>query len=148
MDNEVYGFGRETANRILREIAPELADVGPSLSVFKRGGSSLYVGKTSGTITARSGATLGSGNVVYQTINTSTGALTDSSTTGVLYNLFPESVANGRYVLMAQEKDSKLLMLVIDPGMFLTNLRLNGNDLQYYKNGAWVTWHTGESCTV
>lgn len=146
MDEEVYGFGRETANRILREIAPEINDVAPGLAVFKRGGSSLYIGKTSGTITARSGATLGSGTVVYQSI--SSGALADTSRSETIYNLFPESVGNGRYVFMAQEKDSKLLMLVIDPGMFLTSLRINGNDLQYYKNGAWVTWHTGESCTV
>lgn len=147
MDNEVYGFGKETANRILREIAPELGDIAPGLAVFKRGGSSLYIGKSSGTITARSGSTLGSGSVVYQTINTSTGVLSDSSQTGTIYNLFPESISNGRFVFMAQEKDSKLLMLILDPGMFITNLRLNGNDLQYYKNGTWTTWHTGDSCT-
>lgn len=28
----------------------------------------------------------------------------------------------------------------------ITNLRLNGNDLQYYKNGTWTTWTTGTTC--
>lgn len=28
----------------------------------------------------------------------------------------------------------------------ITDLRLSGNDLQYYKNGTWTTWTTGETC--
>lgn len=146
-DSEVYGFGRETAIRIMREIAPVVGPADMALATRRAAGSSLFVGKVTTAVTARSGTTIGSGVVTLQTINSS-GVLSDSSKTEVVKSLYPESISTGRYVLIEKEHDSGLYFVILDPGMFLTNLRLNGNDLQYYKNGTWVTWHTGESCTV
>lgn len=38
------------------------------------------------------------------------------------------------------------IAMAIPGGGGITNLRLNGSNLQYFKNGVWTTWHVATSC--
>ncbi len=42
--------------------------------------------------------------------------------------------------------DTLLPVLLGSGGGGITDLRLSGSDLQYFKNGAWTTWTTGTTC--
>jgi hypothetical protein len=104
----------------------------------------MAVAQTSSTITARSGTTLGSGTATLY--DCSGGTLTATSISATIYNLSTTSIATSTYVTIEREYITGLWLVVNPSTSFIENLRIDGSNLQYYKNGTWVTWHTGKTC--
>ena len=61
------------------------------------------------------------------------------------HNIEPDATGNIRLLTAPHATADRLLPVVIG-STGITDLRLDGNNLQFKKNGTWTTWHTGTDC--
>lgn len=57
-----------------------------------------------------------------------------------------------KLLVFPHASEMRLLPVVLNAGSGgagtgITDLRLSGNNLQYFKNGSWTTWHTATTCS-
>ena len=62
-----------------------------------------------------------------------------------------KAVASGTIKLLKAPSTTEITLLPVVLGVGgaggITDLRLSGSDLQYFKDGTWTTWTTGTSCS-
>jgi len=99
-----------------------------------------------GGIPARSGTTVGSATVTVYTVDDSD-ILTATDRTVVVKNTSESDIPEDTWIIIASEFTRRSYVVVnLASECAITDLRLDGNNLQYYKCGAWFTWHTGSDC--
>jgi hypothetical protein len=97
---------------------------------------------TDAQIGARSGSTLGSGTVSIYEYDSLT--LTDTGVNITAYNLSTTPIPASCYYLARRIRDTG--PYIIDPPS-VTDLQLDGTDLELRRNCGWEVWHAGEACT-
>lgn len=105
----------------------------------------FYAKVSSPGITARSGTTLGTGEVVIYAPD-DTNALTATDRTVVVNSGFEHAIATDKYVIIGREAIRRTYAVISDLESPIIDLRLNGSELQYKKGDTWTTWHTGTDC--
>jgi|694.fasta_scaffold81291_4 hypothetical protein len=140
MAEQVYGFYKDVAKQ-LRDLVRGGGDsVGsPNLPQNQR---YIAIALTNSAISGRSGTTCGTGTVTLCDIG-STGGITTTSITETAINISCDEVPADAYLKITKEYVGG--QWVIDQA-YITNLRLDGSNLQYRKNCTWTTWTTGTDC--
>lgn len=88
-------------------------DVGTSIGKFQLcNGPRIYAGQSSGSITAASGSTLGSGSVVLKKIPSGSASNLSPSQTITAYNPAPTTIASGQNVVVMREFESGEWMVI------------------------------------
>lgn len=105
--------------------------------------SANYIVKTpAGGIAALSGTTPGTATITFQKIDGTNGVVTASLTeTG--YNIDCTSIPGEVIANAYREAISGKLIVIAPP---ITDLQLDGNELQYKRGCSWTTWTTGTDC--
>ncbi len=101
-----------------------------------------------GGIPARVGVALGSATCDLYTRN-SDDELQATGRSEVVWNAGSGDVPEDSYIIVATEGTRRDFVVIWqDPGSedFITDLRLDGSNLQYEKGGVWVTWETITDC--
>lgn len=101
-----------------------------------------------GGIPARVGIVLGSATCELYTRNADD-ELVSMGRSEVVWNAGGSDVQEDEYIIVATEGSRRDFVVVWqDPGSaeFITDLRLDGSNLQYEKGGVWITWETITDC--
>lgn len=140
-----YGFEKPVA-KTLHDIARAAGTSGGGVGGLPEQRRVAIALTPSGGIPARSGDTPGTATITLCQIDGTNGIVTTSVTeTG--YNIATADVTEDEYVIVNREYISgQWVVTGLVSECAITDLRLNGNELQYYKCGAWTTWHTGTEC--
>lgn len=91
----------------LAQLSQMVGHVANMASAPRSGGAGFYVGKATSAISARSGATLGSGT--YKVYSTAGGTLTATGVTGTAYNA-GGAIASGKHVALQKESTDGTMM--------------------------------------
>ncbi len=89
---------------------------GWSLSTDTGSGRSGFLAKTDGTITARSGTTLGGGNVFLTTISGTTITVTSTSIAVLNFSSTTGGIATATYVWVEEDDSGNLFITAVDCG--------------------------------
>jgi hypothetical protein len=112
MNDEIpYGFRKAEAEQIRRKCGAGIR-FGQRIDNAPVPLAQMAVARTSSTITARSGTTLGSGTATLY--DCSGGTLTATSISETVYNLSTTSIATSRYIMIQREYITGLWLVVYE----------------------------------
>lgn len=138
--DEVVGFNERDASNLINTLgnfggqhSPNEYDLETPQNVLVHTGSG---------VTARSGTTPGSGTVTIYKISSGP-TLETTGQTITAYNLSETAVPGSCYATCRRIRFTG--QWIIDPPS-VTDLRLNGTDLELRRNCGWSAWHSGEEC--
>lgn len=98
---------------------------------------------TASGVDARVGTLPGSATLTVYQINPDTSALESAGVTREVFNISATAIPAFCYAIAHRIQHTG--QWVIEPPA-VTDLRLNGNDLELRRNCEWTPWHTGEDC--
>jgi len=136
----VYGFEKPVAVT-LRNIARSQSSGQPLLSRTLEDRRVAICLTPSGGIPARSGTTPGTGTITLCEIDGT--AITTTSVQETGYNIDCSSIPASEYTGCYREYGSGQWIVEQLP---VTDMRLDGNNLQLKRGCSWTTWHTGTDC--
>ncbi len=149
MSDIPYGFEKPIAKRLRDTVRGSGLSIGPDDGIPEQRRVAICL-TPSGGIPARSGTTPGTATVTLCMIDGTNGIVT-TSVTETAYNIGGTSVAGSIYTPLEREYIGGEWIVVDDKPSScteapITDIRVNGNTLQYKQCGSWVTWHTGTDC--
>ncbi len=140
MSDIPYGFEKPIAKRLRDTVRGSGLSIGPDDGIPEQRRVAICL-TPSGGIPARSGTTPGTGTITLCEIDGTTITTTSVQETG--YNIDCSSIPASEYTGCYREYGSGLWIVEQLP---VTDMRLDGSNLQYKRGCTWYTWHTGTSC--
>lgn len=140
MSEDVFGFDEDVARR-LKDL---VRSGGDGLESPTKGPNQRYcaIALTGDAIPARSGTQAGTGVITLCQLS-STGGITTTAVTENACNIFCDDTPASAYIKVTKEYIGG--QWVVDQ-IYISDLRLDGSNLQYRKNCSWTTWTTGTDC--
>jgi hypothetical protein len=140
MAEQVFGFYEDVARK-LRDMVRGGGDSvqNPGLPPNQR---YCAIALTDAAIPARSGTQAGTGVITLCQLS-STGAISTTAVTENVCNIFCDETPGSAYIKVTKEYIGG--QWVVDQ-VYISDLRLDGSNLQYRKNCSWTTWTTGTDC--
>lgn len=140
-DDTPFGFAKPLAIQ-LRNLVREQGQGGGGASGRSENRRVAIALIPSGGVAARSGTTPGTAVITLCKIDGTNGIVTTSvQETG--YNIDCTAVPQDAYVTVEREYIGGAWIINPPP---ITDLRLDGSNLQYKRGCTWTTWTTGTSC--
>ena len=131
----------------LRKLVPKSTG-GSNTARLSHWSLEIYFAKTpSGGIPARVGVALGSATCeIYE--RDADDELVGTGRDETVWNIGDEIEGDTYIVIATESRRRDFIVTKIDSASsgFITDLRLNGLDLQYEKNGVWTTWEMLTGC--
>lgn len=139
-DDMPYGFEKPVAKKLL-DIAKAPGQSGTGFTYVPEQRRVAIALTPIGGVPARSGATPGTATITLCEID-GTNGLTTTSVQEVGYNLDCTAIPGSEYATISREYISGNWIISLP----ITDLRLDGSNLQYKRGCSWTTWTTGTSC--
>lgn len=140
MSDIPYGFEKPIAKRLRDTVRGSGDTIPPEGQVIEQRRVAICL-TPSGGIPARSGTTPGTATIALCQIEGTTITTTEIEETG--YNIDCEEIPGEEYTSCRREYVGG--KWVVDQ-LPITDLRLDGSNLQYKRGCTWYTWTTGTSC--
>ncbi len=141
-DRKPHGFRKEIARRMLDNLRGPHSDHGEVTEQIEQRRDAI-VKVPSGGIPVMSGVT--PGTALVQIVKYNGVDLEDMTVSEIGLNIDKGATVLEGYTTARREYATS--QWVVDPQP-ITNLRLDGNNLQYMRAGVWYTWHTGTDCAT
>ena len=141
-DRKPHGFKKEVARRMLDNLRGVHSEHGEVTEEIEQRRTAM-VKVPSGGIPAMTGTT--PGTALIQIVKYTDPDLEDKTVSEIGLNIDKGSDVLEGYTTARREYATG--QWVVDPQP-ITDLRIDGNNLQYMRAGVWYTWHTGTDCAT